>query len=458
MQGDKCYSDLGNIRRDNCEFGGAFSKRSFQLLISTGENKMRLRNLVGFLLFMGLILACGVFDESQISTVEVTRVVEATRIVEVTRVIRRTVVVTATPPPKITSDVTQGIDLLFPRMGHTATRLSDGRILVVGGSWATDQFLADVELFDPATGQTSRVAPLHTPRHAHTATLLPDGRVLVVGGYNRPTQWLDDAEVYDPAVNTWTVVPPLYSHGSGHTATLMNDGRVLIVGGGIGDSIHTNRVEIFSPQTNAWTEALPLESGRWAHTAQLLKDGRVLVAGGTAPSGAPNRGDALVYNPQANTWTTTGPMVIPRFCNESVQLPDGRVLITGGVPLESREALTITASAEIYDPASNAWTAAADLSQARYSHILVRLADDQILAVGGVRDWDNRWTENSFVREIERYDSVANKWRIVGKLPQPRANSTATLLLDGRVWVTGGRYMGTHSSDTWLISLPYAHP
>ena len=70
-------------------------------------------------------------------------------------------------------DVTPGVALRFPRMSHTATRLSDGRILVVGGSWASDQFLAEVEIFDPATGQTSLVAPLHTARHDHTATLLP---------------------------------------------------------------------------------------------------------------------------------------------------------------------------------------------------------------------------------------------------------------------------------------------
>ena len=86
------------------------------------------------------------------------------------------------------------------------------------------------------------------------------------------------------------------------------------------------------------------------------------------------------------------------------------------------------------------------------------LADGQVLAVGGARDWASRWTERSFVREIERYDPVANEWRIVGELPQPRADATATLLLDGRVWVTGGRVMETHWLDTWLISSPYAHP
>lgn len=93
----------------------------------------------------------------------------------------------------------------------------------------------------------------------------------------------------------------------------------------------------------------------------------------------------------------------------------------------------------------------ADLSQARYQHELVLLEDGQAMAVGGVRDPEHSWTGSAFIREIEIYNPVANCWRIVGNLPQPGANATATLLPDDRVWVTGGRYMGTHWSDTWLI-------
>ena len=359
-------------------------------------------------------------------------------------------------PDGLVLNITQGTALQFPRTAHTATRLPDGKILLVGGSRAVDDFLAEVELFDPKTGLSRRVASLHTPRHAHTATLLPDGRVLVVGGYTLPQQWLNDAEVYDPVADTWTVVPPRYSHGSTHTATLMKDGRVLVVGGAIGNGVATERVEIFDPQTNTWTEARPLTSELTYHTAQLLDDGHVLVAGGAVANGAtPAGGDAQLYDPRTNTWTATGPMVQPCIFSQSARLPDGRVLVAGGTLLnQSVPPIPILASAEIYNPTSNVWTSAADLSQARYNHVLVPLPDGQVLAVGGARDWDNRWTENSFVREIEIYDPVDNEWRTVGDLPQPGTGATATLLLDGRVWLTGSRYMEKHWSDTWLISDP----
>jgi phage baseplate assembly protein gpV len=337
-------------------------------------------------------------------------------------------------------------------MWHTATRLTDGRILLVGGSKAVDDFLADVDIFDPITGQTSRAASLHRPRHAHSATLLPDGRVLVIGGYSLPWQWLDDAEVYDPAADTWTVVSPLHSHGVTHTATVMKDRRVLVVGGNTGSSRFTERVDIFNPQTNTWTEAQSLPGDRANHTAQLLADGRVLVAGGqTNEHGI--IGDALLYDPQANTWTVTGPMISPRIWAQSVRLQDGRVLVAGGMTLEEMPANKLSASAEIFDPATSAWTAAAAMMQPRYSHFLVLLPDGQVLALGGARDWACCWTSSSFVREIERYDPVTDKWRTVGELPQPRADAAATLLSDGRVWLTGGRWSyTTHGADSWLIS------
>ena len=399
--------------------------------------------------------------KTQLVPVEVTRIVLETQIVpvEVTRIVRETIVVTPAPPPESPVNVTQGNTLLVPRSQHTATRLADGRILLVGGSTSPEGFLADVEMFNPLTGIITRVTPLHTPRHDHTATLLPDGRVLVSGGYSLPKQWLIDAEVYDPSMDTWTVVPSLYTHGVQHTATLMKDGRVLVVGGAVRSGPGTDRVEIFDPRTNSWSEAMPLASDRASHTAQLLEDGRVLVAGGGGGSGVPAGGDALLFDPQTNTWTATGPMVTPRIFGQSMRLSDGRVLVVGGT---SQDGVTsngpnrkMFTKAEIFNPATNEWTAAKDLSQARYAHSLVLLQDGRVLVSGGARDWDCCWSDNSFVREIEVYDPAVDRWTSAGDLPLPAAFSAAVLLPDGSVWVTGGKagQSGTTFwSDTWLLT------
>lgn len=341
-------------------------------------------------------------------------------------------------------DVAPGPALRVPRFWHTATRLMDGRILLISGSWARDAYLTDVNIFDPATGQTSRAAPINTPQHFHTATLLPDGRVFVIGGGTIGSVPAYNAEVYDPVSDTWTVVQLPNLHGHAPTATLMKNGRVLIVGGNTG----TERVDIFDPKTNAWSEAQPLPSERMFHAAQLLEDGRVLIVGGNPPAG----GDAQVYDPRINTWTATGPMAESgRWLVESIRLSDGRVLVAGGV-LPDPSVPPPSTGVEIYDPASNTWTAAADLAQPRVFYNLVLLPTGQVLAIGGARDWDCCWTSTSFVREIELYDPISDQWRIVGTLPSPRAGSAAVLLPNGSVWVTGGRNDTTWLSDTWLIS------
>jgi N-acetylneuraminic acid mutarotase len=363
--------------------------------------------------------------------------------------------------PSITVEVTHGITLPVPHTRHTATRLLNGRILLVGGYSGANMSLVEVDLFNPMTGSITPVAPLHTPRHDHSATLLRDGRVLVVGGYNPQQQWLTDAEVYDPLKDTWAVVPPLYSHGVAHTATLLKDGRVLVVGGGIGSGVCTERAEIFDPQTNSWTEAPALPTQRDGHTANLLNDGRVLVAGGVNAIGLTVGGDAFLYDPRANNWTVTASMVKQRAYAGSVQLKDGRVLVTGGIAADGSPVWHMIANAEIYDPASNTWSKTASLSEARYAHVLSLLPNGQVLAVGGTRDYDSNWSAGSFVREIEVYDPNEKGWQTRGQIPQPGAFAAAALFHDGRLWVTGG-YDGPSgesiSQATWVIAPIHSQP
>ncbi|MDR3673286.1 MAG: kelch repeat-containing protein [Holophaga sp.] len=77
--------------------------------------------------------------------------------------------------------------LALTRREHTATLLSTGMVLVAGGhKWngTPDQAIASVELYDPAAGTWSIPSGLLGSRCWHTATLLSDGRVVVVGGPN----------------------------------------------------------------------------------------------------------------------------------------------------------------------------------------------------------------------------------------------------------------------------------
>jgi hypothetical protein len=80
----------------------------------------------------------------------------------------------------------------------TATRLSDGKVLVAGGQLAGGDGNPGTELYMPATGTFVFAANMVIGRHSHSATLLRDGTVLITGGYSIWPQPSSSAEIYKP--------------------------------------------------------------------------------------------------------------------------------------------------------------------------------------------------------------------------------------------------------------------
>jgi hypothetical protein len=120
--------------------------------------------------------------------------------------------------------------------GGSATRLADGRVLIVGGEdvemlGGDGGFVGNAVIYDPETGMFEPTGALAEKRIGHTATLTADGRVLIVGGSNERSELLDSGELFDPALGSFIPAGSMSRARSGHTATLLSDGRVLITGG-----------------------------------------------------------------------------------------------------------------------------------------------------------------------------------------------------------------------------------
>ncbi len=223
--------------------------------------------------------------------------------------------------------------LVQARAAQTATVLDDSTVLIVGGQTGTrvgkHPGLASTERYDPATGKWA-AGSLAGPRVGHTATLLRDGRVLVIGGQtgdddagqNRPVL---TAERYDPASGRWSAVAaPLWTHGVGASATLLADGRVLVAGGnatGGGRPAALTVAEIYDPIKDSWTTVAPLPQGVSGHTAILQPDGRVVAVGGSGYY-------TQVYDPARDIWTqdVADPITIGGV---AAPLRDGRILLAG---------------------------------------------------------------------------------------------------------------------------------
>jgi Kelch motif len=71
-----------------------------------------------------------------------------------------------------------------------------------------------------------------------------------------------------------------------------------------------------------------LNQPRWLHATVRLADGRVLAAGGGRYTAS-----AELYDPATNRWTPTGSMNLDRITFTATVLRDGRVLVVGGLPL-----------------------------------------------------------------------------------------------------------------------------
>ncbi|MEU6994717.1 kelch repeat-containing protein [Streptomyces sp. NPDC046465] len=190
-------------------------------------------------------------------------------------------------------------DMTEARTGHTAVALAGGAVLVCGGTapvgTADDPALAFCELYDPAAKKWTPTGSLRTPRSHHQATRLSDSKVLVTGGtaLGAPGGGPFDpfsqrtAEVYDLTSGAWSPAADMPSGRALHRALPFGQHGVLVIGGAADDKDETGyrSAVLYDATTDTWTPAAGLAEGRWAFAAAALPGGKVLVAGGTARTG-----------------------------------------------------------------------------------------------------------------------------------------------------------------------------
>jgi len=156
-------------------------------------------------------------------------------------------------------------------------------------------------------------------------------------------------------------------------AVVLPDGRVLVVGG----TQHESRIltaEIYDPAARTFhPTSTHMHSAYQEIKAFVLPDGRVLICGGS-PSPA-----SEVYDPATDMFTATAPPSISHYSAAAVQLRDGRVLLAGG----NDDKFDPIGNVEIFDPATNSWTADGNLALARADHAAALLPDGRVLIVGG---------------------------------------------------------------------------
>jgi N-acetylneuraminic acid mutarotase len=256
------------------------------------------------------------------------------------------------------------------------------------------------------------------------------------------------------ATGQWTATDALPSasawYGQHDSAVPLRTGKVLVVGGADGLSAARGQAALYDPATKAWTTTGGLQTPRRLHTVTLLADGKVLVTGGISGSAqfpAPGLAAAELYDPATGTWATTGSMRTARWGHSAV-LVGGKVLVAGGTTIRSSQSVKAVRSAELFDPATGAWTEVEPMTDARSGHTAVVLGNGRVLVAGGSAPTGR--DDDAELAYCELYDPTAGTWTPTGALLAPRSRHQATPLSGGTaVLVTGGRAPGGPGDGTF---------
>jgi hypothetical protein len=337
--------------------------------------------------------------------------------------------------------------MTMPRAAHSATRLSNGEVLIAGGmerAEGDEINTASAEIYHPRTAAFITTSSMNSARAGHTATLLQNGDVLITGGFNEGRA-LASAEIYHPPTKSFSAISDMATARDRHSATLLRDGTVLITGGNPNQSILAiDTAEIYDPVSRAFLPAGKMTTMRSAHAATLLQDGSVLITGGSRQRFDEVMRSAEVYDPVSHRFHAIADMAVARHKHSSTLLADGRVLISGGSD-DAREMGGRQATSEIFDQQRKTFLPTGRMVAARFkmTTAVVGLANGDVLIAG-----DGEYAETFHPRTSD-YGTAS------GGMDDAWMYANAVALTDGSVLITGG-YNGDMriTSGAWLYRLP----
>jgi len=303
---------------------------------------------------------------------------------------------------------------------------------------------------------------LATERAGHTATLLSDGRVLLAGGFRiiaaglQATDVLQSAEIFDPVSGTFTsagnmcdgdvCMPRAFGQ-----AVLLRDGRVLLVGGVDETGNPTASAILFDPKTNGWTAAPSMAHARHGHTATLLggSTGQVVIVGGVDAEGMV-QGDVEVFDRDGFRVVKNGntALSVPRAFHAATAVGTGNqaVKIVGGIDADGK--VLATARVVRYEQATGGFAVGDQTGALEVGVAQAGLApfSNRIVAVGGASKWSQSGVQAGFgmgtdpIKEVQWFDRVEGgpaKGSITGQAAR-LAPCVAILGDDDRALVVGG--------------------
>ncbi|MBN2498039.1 MAG: hypothetical protein JXR96_25840 [Deltaproteobacteria bacterium] len=388
------------------------------------------------------------------------------------------------------------------RVFHTATRLSNGKVLVAGGftdlSRAGDRYTltatSSVEIYDPRSGEFSASGlGLGRARALHTTALIPDpggdpeaDKVLIAGGSSSAC-WVADfphgirpvvsvegsggdlststADLIDMRSRTVSeIVLTPSSARVQHSAWDLGNGEVAILGGiapATDEPLAT--IGLYSQEREDFRNAgLDLYAARQGMTVVPFGQASVLVWGGNHSDGSMPGTFAEILTERQDGLFSRIPNFVgigdPAFYSAGVAMDDVKVLICGGMLIDPEYRpyavqpeildrvylLDLTANLETID------TIPEGMVYPRAFHTAAALFDEgshearEVLVAGGIMRYDilgSQWVPVEAVEFYSIEEGVFERKQIHGsevELSEARAAHTLTRLDDGSLLLCGG--------------------
>jgi hypothetical protein len=300
---------------------------------------------------------------------------------------------------------------IFLRVGHTATSLGDGRVLLAGGGTSP----SSTELYDPWSGRFVASGKMLAARTGHTATLLQSGKVLLAGGNTAAS-----AELYDPKDGSFTATGSMSAaHGGG---VRLASGKVLFTGGA------DAKAEVYDPNAGTFAKIAPRSTAGSAALATLAS-GRVLAVGNAGSD---------IYDPATGTWTPVPSAPIGLF--ESATLTRfGNALVTMAQACVSASGSPAVCNVQLFDFNETANGGAGGFTQLSGSITSIEegvsatlLTTGSVLLVPGSGDGGGGPSSPTL------YDPATKTTSSDTSLTTPHRGATTSLLPGGDVLVVGG--------------------
>jgi len=334
------------------------------------------------------------------------------------------------------------LKLAIARSHHAMTPLSDSTILITGGLSLHEQALGSAELLDLVSGRSTVIAN-HLPRAGHSAVKLKDGRVLLIGGANDKQQPEAGIEAFDPKSRAFSPVGELVTGRIHQQAVLLPNGDILVCGGMDAGGNSLNTAELINTATGK-SSALPagMLRKRYHQQAVVLDSGLVLITGGAGDAESPR--SAEIYDPDKKQFLSPLPMHQERVIHTATLLSGGRVFtFSNGV-------------GEVFSPTSQRFDILPGSAppSIRDGHTATLLTDGRVLILGGGMPEFSEdllgapllYTPPAVYRELNLYNDLVN-----------RADHAALLLPNGNVLITGGRTVHAIASDAVVFYDPTAN-